>query len=151
MKRSVLSIALLAMLFMTSCKPTDYITVPEYHDRLEHSHDTVHQRDSFISITNTTIREVDSAKLAELGIQISGMKSAYLVEIDRLRREVNKLRQSSADTVRVHDSIPVVKVVPAKLTAWQQAKVKFGEVVLVILAVFLAIVAFSFFKPSRKK
>ena len=151
MKRSILSLALLAVLLMTGCKPTEYITVPEYHERLVHSHDTVHQRDSFISITNTTIREVDSAKLAELGIQISGMKSAYLVEIDRLRREVNNLRQSSADTVRVHDSIPVVKVVPAKLTAWQQAKVKFGEVVLVILAVFLAIVAFSFFKPSRKK
>ena len=77
---------------MTGCKPTEYITVPEYHERLVHSHDTVHQRDSFISNTTTTIREVDSAALAKLGIQISGMKSAYLVEIDRLRQEMSSLQ-----------------------------------------------------------
>lgn len=149
MKRSILSLALLAVLLMTGCKPTEYITVPEYHERLVHSHDTVHQRDSFISNTTTTIREVDSAALAKLGIQISGMKSAYLVEIDRLRQEMSSLQRSRSDTVLVRDSVPVVKVVPAQLTAWQRAKVKFGEIVLAILAVFAAVVAFSFYRQRK--
>lgn len=132
-------------IIMASCAHTRYITVPEYHEKLVNTHDTVHQRDSFVSVTNTTIREVDSAQLAELGIQLKGMKSAYVIEIEKLRQEITRLKESSSDTVSMTDTVTVTKEVPAQLTAWQSMKIKFGGYVgfLALLAIGGAFVLFS--------
>ena len=142
-RSSIAPVIIVMAIIMASCAQTRYITVPEYHEKLVNTHDTVHQRDSFVSVTNTTIREVDSAQLAELGIYLKGIKSAYVVEIEKLRQEITRMKTSKSDTVIEKDTVTVPMEVPAQLTAWQSLKVRFGEIVLGILAIMAAVTAFT--------
>lgn len=130
-----------------SCKSTTPVIVPEYHKEVIHHADTIHQTDSFISNSFTTIREVDSATLAALGYQIRGLETAYLVEINNMQRQISQLSQSHRDTVHITDTIPKIVEVPVKVSKWQQLKMDFGE--LLILA-FLLSTAMLLIK-SRKK
>lgn len=132
---------------ITSCRSTVPVIVPEYHQEVVHRVDTVHQTDSFISTSTTTIREVDSATVAALGYQINGLKSAYLIEVNNMQRQINQLLRTHGDTVHVTDTIPKIVEVPAKVSKWQQLKMDFGE--LLILA-FLLTIALFFIKRTKK-
>jgi hypothetical protein len=96
--------ALLLLTAMGSCTTTKYVTVPEVHEHWHHSTDTVTQTDSVIDRQTTTIREVDSATMAQYGIQMSALQTAWLIQTDRLQRELSALMATHKDTVR--DSIP---------------------------------------------
>ena len=130
--------ALLLLTAMGSCTTTKYVPVPEVHEHWHHSTDTIRQTDSIIDRQTTTIREVDSATMARYGIQMKDMQRAWLVETNRLQRELSELRQSHADTIHERDSIPypveVEKEVPAQLSWWQRLRLWLGNVVLVALA-----------------
>ena len=131
--------ALLAWLLI-GCTTTEYVTVPEVHEHWHHSTDTIHQTDSIIDHQTTTIREVDSATMAQYGIQMSALQTAWLIQTDRLQRELSELRETRADTVHERDSIPypveVTKEVPAELTWWQQARQAVGDIVILGLIIF---------------
>lgn len=131
----------------SSCKNTVPVIVPEYHKEVAHHNDTVHQTDSFISTSSTTIREVDSATVAALGYQIKGLKSAYLIEVNNMQRQISQLSQSHRDTVHITDTIPKIVEVPVKVSKWQQLKMDFGE--LLILA-FLLSIALLLIKIRKK-
>ena len=91
---------------LTSCKQVEYVTVPEVHTEYRHSTDTVRQVDSIIDHQTTVICEVDSATMAQYGIRLENAQRAWLIQNERLMREIQQLRESKADTLIVHDSIP---------------------------------------------
>ena len=136
----VIVIMLLLCALFGSCTTTKYITVPEVHEHWHHSTDTIHKTDSIIDRQTTTIREVDSATMAQYGIQLKQMQRAWLIETDRLQRELSELRQTRADTIHERDSIPymveVTREVPAPLTWWQQTRMHVGGIVIFLLIIF---------------
>lgn len=111
----------LLLAIFSSCTTTKYVTVPEVHEYWHHSTDTIHKTDSVIDRQTTTIREVDSATMAQYGIQMSTLQTAWLIQTDRLQREISALRATRTDTVHERDSIPypveVVKQVPRERSA----------------------------------
>lgn len=117
-----------------SCTTTKYVTVPEVHEHWHHSSDTIRQTDSIIDRQMTTIREVDSATMAQYGIQLKDMQRAWLIETNRLQRELSELRQAHTDTIHERDTIPrpypVEVEVPAQLTWWQQTRIHLADVLL---------------------
>lgn len=128
------------MALFSSCTTTRYVTVPEVHEHWQHTTDTILRRDSIVSQQTTLIREVDSATMARYGIQMSALQTAWLIQTDRLQRELSELRQTKADTTVIRDSIPVpvevIKEVPARLTWWQQTRISVGGILLWLLIFF---------------
>lgn len=124
-----------AMCLLCSCSAQERIvTVPEIHE-VHHNHtDSVIVRDSVIDLQTTIIRELDSASMAEYGIRLQKAERAWLVQTDRLKRELSELKESKSDTVIQRDSIPypfeVIKEVPR-----QRGKVEW----VLILAGFIGI------------
>jgi hypothetical protein len=141
--------ALLLLTAMSSCTTTKYVTVPAVHEHWHHSTDTIHQTDSIIDHQTTTIREVDSATMAQYGIQMKSMQRAWLIETNRLQRELSELRQTHTDTIHERDSIPypveVVKEVPAQPSWWQRFLMHVGG----ITSSLLLIVAVWWFVKKR--
>ena len=60
----ILSI-MVALWFLCSCTTTRYVTVPEVHEQHHWHTDSVHKTDSVIHEKQTTIRELDSAAMAQ--------------------------------------------------------------------------------------
>lgn len=139
-----ITIALLLGLLLTGCTTTEYVTVPEVHEHWHHSTDTIHKIDRIIDHQTTTIQEVDSATMAQYGIQLKGMQRAWLIENNRLQRELSELRETHTDTVHERDSIPypveVVKEVPRERSTAEW---------MLLIAGLLAI-ALTFFRITTK-
>ena len=133
----LLAIAVAALLgcLLMGCTTTEYVTVPEVHEHWHHSTDTIRKTDSIIDRQTTIIREVDSATMAQYGIQMKDMQRAWIIETNRLQRELSELRQNHTDTIHERDSIPypVVKIVEKELGMWQKIRMHAGEAVLAIL------------------
>lgn len=91
---------------LSGCKETEFVPVTEVHHEYHHTTDSIKQVDSIIEKQTTIIREVDSATMAQYGIKLESAQRAWLVQNERLQREVEKLRQQKSDTVIVVDSIP---------------------------------------------
>lgn len=132
-----------ALAMLASCKQTEYVQVPEVHEHWHHQTDTIRQTDSIIDSHTLIVREVDSATMAKMGLQMQGMQRAWLIESNRLRQEIKELRQSKSDTVTIRDSIPypveVIKEVPASLTWWQQIRLHIANTALYVLALLFFI------------
>ena len=144
-------IMLLLCALLGSCTTTKYVPVPEVHEHWHHSTDTIHKTDSIIDRQTTTIREVDSATMAQYGIQLKDMQRAWIIETDRLQRELSALRQTRADTIHERDSIPVPieveKQVPAPLTWWQQTRQTVGTIVIIVFFAWMAWKLYRFLHP----
>ena len=129
-----LFIALLVVGWLTSCTTTRVVTVPEVHEQHHWHTDSVIKRDSVIHDRQTTIRELDSAAMAQYGIQLKQNEKAWMVSVAELRREVERLESMTADRDTVRDSIPVPypveKIVPAELSWWQQARIHLANILL---------------------
>ena len=115
------------LFFMVSCS-TKVVTVPEIHHEY-HSHtDSVLMCDSVIDRQTNIIREVDSATMAQYGITLKEAERAWLIQSDRLQREIQQLKESRNDTVEVRDTInvpypvEVVKEPPLKDKVWWSVK-----------------------------
>ena len=107
MKRWIIVMIVVAVA-LAGCKSGEnVVTVPEIHEHWHHTSDTIRQTDSIIDRQTTLIRELDSAAMAQYGIRLQGMQKAWLVESNRLQRELSELRQSKTDTVIERDSVPV--------------------------------------------
>ena len=138
----ILSI-MVALWFLCSCTTTRYVTVPEVHEQHHWHTDSVHKTDSVIHEKQTTIRELDSAAMAQYGIQIRQNEKAWLVMSNELRREIERLEAMCADRDTVRDSIPkpypveVIKEVPRQKTILERAVVCAGIIAIMILILII--------------
>jgi hypothetical protein len=114
MYRNLFLLAIIS--FVCACSP-ETLTVPEVHNFYHHDTDSVFINDSVIDRQTTIIREVDSATMAQFGIQIERQQKAWLVQNEKLMKEISMLKQSKNDTVHIRDSIPVPYPVEKKVTA----------------------------------
>ena len=131
----------LMLFFMVSCSPR-VVTVPEIHHEY-HSHtDSVIRRDSVIDRKNTIIREVDSAMMAEYGITLKNAERAWLIQSDRMQREIQQLRESRSDTVEVRDTINVPYPVEVVKEPSLKDKVWWSVKCLFVLAIILFLIRF---------
>lgn len=137
-------IALLIVGWLTSCTTTKVVTVPEVHEKHHWHTDSVIKRDSVIRDRQTTIREVDSATMAQYGIRLDKAQRAWLIQTDRLQREIERLQSVSntRDTVRDSVSVPypveVTKEVPMERGKMEWVLILAGCIAIVV--VFLWIV-----------
>ena len=133
-----LFIILLAVGWLTSCTTTRVVTVPEVHEVHHHHTDSVFKRDSVIDHKTTTIRELDSAAMAQYGIRLDKAQRAWLIQNDRLQREIERLQSISNTSDTVRDSIPVPYPVE-KLVPRERSKVEWGLIVVGILSLMILI------------
>lgn len=138
----ILSI-MVALWFLCSCTTTRYVTVPEVHEQHHWHTDSVHKTDSVIHEKQTTIRELDSAAMAQYGIQIRQNEKAWLVMSNELRREIERLEAMCADRDTVRDSIPkpypveVIKEVPRQKTWLERVMFTIGIIAVMLLFLFV--------------
>ena len=114
------------LLSLLGCRSARYVPVPEWHTLYKTRADTVWRRDSVRDVQWMTVKEVDSAQLAALGIQIKGLKNALLIERNKLLQKISNEKTHKVDTVMQRDSIPVPYPVEKPLTKWQRWKMDLG-------------------------
>lgn len=147
-------IAIVLCLLFCSCATTRYVPVNETRTEHHWHTDSVHQTDTIINRETTVIRELDSAAMARYGIQIGAMQRAWLVQSDRLQREVARLETLSQQRDTVRDSIPkpypveVIKQVPRDLTLWQRIRQSVGGFAIFLLLIFVGCKIFVKFLPD---
>lgn len=143
----------LIIAMLTSCKHVEYVTVPEVHTEIHHTIDSVRQVDSVIDRHTVVVREVDSATMAQYGIQLEHAQRAWLIQSDRLQREIERLRETKGDTVIIRDSVPVpypIEVV--KKETYVPGLVRFlAWIGGILLLVVIAFVSFKYIIPIIKK
>lgn len=124
---------------------TKVITVPEVHSEHHWHTDSMIRHDSVTTEKTTTIRELDSAQMAEYGIKLKNAQRAWLIETDMLREQVRELKQLHNGSTDKRDSVPVPVTVPvevpAAITGWQWFQIYIGRIAILFL---VAIVAFYF-------
>lgn len=113
---------------LTGCKQVKYVPVV-VHDSTEAVHNNLERgRDSLIIERNTIIREVDSAVMAQYGIQLKDSEKAFLVLQNELMQRISQLEQIKTDSIvktkEVPLPYPVVKEVEKELTKWQKFQMK---------------------------
>jgi energy-coupling factor transporter transmembrane protein EcfT len=134
-------------LFSISCK-TEYIPVETSHtEHLWHT-DSVKEVDSVIHEKQTTIMQLDSAAMAQYGIQLKNAERAWLVKSWELERQIENLQRLTAIRDTIRDTISVPYPVEKKLSKWQQAKVDWGG--WAMLGVLVVIILFLFIIPRWK-
>ena len=84
--------------------------------------------------------QLDSAAMAAYGIRLQKAERAWLIQTDRLQRELSELKESKSDTVIKRDSVPypveVIKEVPAELSWWQTARIYLANILLYAILIF---------------
>lgn len=117
------------------------VTVPEIHT-VHHWHtDSLRERDSTHTEHKTIIREVDSAAMAQYGIQMERNQRAWLIMNRELYERVKQLEHMTVVKDTVHDSIPV----PVPMPAPQQANsLTTIDRVLFLIAVSVLVAYFIF-------
>ena len=119
------TVAYLALLLISGCK-TKYVSVPEYHKEYISRTDSFFRTDTIREKEWMTIKEVDSTQLAELGIQLRNIKTAYLIERNRNRERNNVTTSIKTDTIFKADSVSVPYPVERKLSRWERVKMDYG-------------------------
>ena len=127
-------VALLICALFGSCTTTNYVPVTQQHTEHHWHTDSVKERDSVHTERSTIIRELDSAAMAQYGIQLRNAERAWLVQSREMENRLRELEHMTASRDTVRDSIPypveVTKEVPAKLTWWQQTRLHLANILL---------------------
>ena len=135
----VLFIGLLICLLFCGCTTTQYVPVIETHEQHHWHTDSVKEKDSTYHEKTTIIQQLDSAAMAQYGIQLKAAERAWLVKTAELERQLQQLERLTASRDTVRDSVPVpcpvevTKEVPAKLTWWQQTRLHLANILLWLL------------------
>ena len=136
---AAIALCILLSILFGSCTTTKYIAVPEIHEIHHHHTDSIRETDSVTVERETVVMQLDSAAMAQYGIQMKEWERAWLVKTRELERELQRISKLKADTVVVRDSIPypveVPVEVPAQLTWWQQVRLHLANVVLWVLLI----------------
>ena len=128
------------LMLLTGCKTVKFVPVPEYHTLYKTRADTVWRMDSVRDVQWMTIKEVDSTQLAALGIQIKGLKTALLIERNKLLQKMSNEKMHKVDTIMQRDSIPVPYPVEKQLTKWQRWKMDAGGWAMGVAALLVILV-----------
>ena len=122
-----------------SCTTTKYVPVTETHTEHHWHTDSVKERDSTHTERETVIRELDSAAMARYGIQMQANQRAWLVLQREMENRLRELEHMTAQRDTVRDSVPVpypvIKEVPAKLTWWQQTRLRLASILLYLILI----------------
>lgn len=117
--------------FLTACRSTSIVTVPEYHEVIVHQHDTTSLKDStyvhdsiFVEVKGDTVR----------------VEKYNIVYRDRWH---DRLR---TDSFLQRDTITVVKEVAKPLSRWQKTKMHLGTSLLGLLLISALILCFKKYK-----
>ena len=108
-------------LLLMGCKHIEYIPVETTHTEHHWHTDSVKERDSTHTERETIIRELDSAAMAQYGIQMENNQKAWLVFQRDMEERLRELEHKEAVRDTVRDSIPKpypVEVVKTKATGW---------------------------------
>ena len=134
-------VLLLVGWLICSCKSVEYVPVVQTNTEHHWHTDSVFQVDSVVNEKETTIMQLDSAAMAEYGIQLKAAEKAWLVRSKELERQIAQLKQMTASKDTVRDSIPVpyeVKVrVPAKVSKMERAFMWLGILSLMALTLLV--------------
>ena len=152
MRMKTLSILLVLswLLCLMGCRTVKFVPVPEYHTLYKTRVDTVQRWDSVRDVQWMTVREVDSAQLAALGIRIKGLKNALLIERNKLLQKMSNEKTHKIDTIMQRDSIRVPYPVEKPLTKWQRWKMDLGGWAMGVAAVLVILVILKVTKIARK-
>jgi hypothetical protein len=136
---------LVVAVVLTGCTTTRYVTLPESHTEHHWHTDSIHEVDSVIHETQTTIMQLDSAEMAKYGVKLKSAERAWLVRTSELERQIDQLLKLQATKDSVHDTIsvpvPVEVKVPAVLSSMQRFFMAFGMIALGILIGLLILLA----------
>lgn len=139
-----------ALMSLAGCRTVRFVPVPEYHTLYKTRVDTVQRWDSVRDVQWMTVKEVDSAQLAALGIQIKGLKNALLIERNKLLQKISNEKTHKVDTVMQRDSIPVPYPVEKQLTKWERWKMDLGGWAMGVAAAFAILVIIKVTKIAHK-
>lgn len=126
MRKVILFTVAVTCMMLCGCR-TQYVPVVETHDVHHYHTDTVRQTDSILSEKTTVIRQLDSAAMAQYGIEMRNAERAWLVVQKDMEKRIKNLMSHKHDSIYIRDSIQVPVPVEKKLTRWQQAKIDIGE------------------------
>lgn len=136
---------------ITSCKETEFITIPEIHEVHHHHTDSVRLTDSIYHEKETVVMQLDSEAMAKYGIRLKAAETAWLVRTAELERQLQRLSETHTDTVHETDTIPypveVPVEVPRQLTWWQQAKMSMG---LLFVGAIIAAIGYGGYRLKKK-
>jgi len=138
-----LVVFLLLSLLFSGCTTTNYVPVEKTHTEYVHSNDTVEIKDTVRTKSNTIIREArpeDSLLLAQYGIRLKDNERMLLFLQKQLEQEKSQSKEVVHDTTIVRDTIPQIVPVEKELTWWQEKKIEFGELAVLIMAGLLCFV-----------
>ena len=134
-------VGLLLCALLQGCKSVEYVPVTQQHTEHHWHTDSIHQTDSIIKETTTTVMQLDSAAMAKYGIQLKSAERAWLVKTAELERQIQQLMQMSQQKDSVHDTIPmpypVIKEVPAELSTWQSFRMTLGTIAMCLLSLYV--------------
>ena len=138
---AVVGLVVVALIALTGCTTTRYVPVPEVHTEYIHTVDSVHHTDSVFREKETIVMQLDSAAMAQYGIQLKNAEYGWLVKTKELERELQRIAEMKNDTIIKTDSISVPYPVERKLTRWEKVKMDYGAFALggTLIAVVLVI------------
>ena len=127
---------------ISSCTTTQYVPVVETHTDHHWHTDSVRQRDSTHTERETVIRELDSAAMAQYGIQMQANQRAWLVLQREMENRLRELEHMAAQRDTVRDSIPVpypvVEYVERKMSAIDKLLIATGILSIISVLIFTA-------------
>ena len=129
---------LLLCSLLDSCTTTEYVPVVETHEQHHWHTDSVKQKDSVYHEKTTVIQQLDSAAMAQYGIQLKAAERAWLVRTAELEKQLQQLQRLTADRDTVRDTIPLpypvekIVEVAAPLTWWQKILMWMGVLLIMI-------------------
>lgn len=139
MCRNLFLLAIISL--VCACSP-EVLTVPEVHNFYHHDTDSVFINDSVIDRQTTIIREVDSATMAQFGIQLERQQRAWIIQNERLMKEISMLKQSKSDTVHIRDSIPMPYPVERKITTKERLGYLASDLIVILCLLGVVLLVF---------
>lgn len=137
---ALLMLIVLVVLCLMSCR-TEYVPVTNTHELHHYHNDTIKQTDTVQNERTTIIRELDSAAMAQYGIELRNAERAWLVLQKDMERRISELMSASKDTIIQRDTIRVPYPVERQLSKWERI-LRGGNVFLISLVIILFIVMF---------
>jgi len=140
----MLAVVVMAVLLLLGCKNVELVPVETVHTEHHWHTDSIHQSDTIIKETQTTIMQLDSEAMARYGIHLRAAERAWLVRTAELEQRISELAKMTATHDTIHDTIPKPYPVPVfdqggssgGLTWWQQTRMHVGGIVMLVLLIW---------------
>ena len=129
------------LMAMGGCRSVQYVPIEKVRTEYITKHDSLISRDTIIDRSEVVVREVDSATMAQYGIQLKDMQRAWLIESNRLQKQIHDLLNQKSDTIVIRDTIQVPVPVEQKISKTDKMYINIGKwSVGVITGIFLVLV-----------